>query len=58
MAKKEELAGKQFDPSFYENANEVEAGLATTHEQATDSYIEGTVDGNVDKQNSSSRKKK
>lgn len=48
MANNKDVAGKQYDPSFYENANEVEAGLATTHEQASDTYTEGTIDGNID----------
>ncbi|MBM7661302.1 hypothetical protein JOC85_002074 [Bacillus mesophilus] len=48
MEKNDKVAGKQYDPSFYKNANDVEAGLATTHEQASDSYMEGTIDGNID----------
>jgi hypothetical protein len=48
MKEEKSVAGKQYDPSFYQNANDVEAGLATTHEQASDTYMEGTIDGDID----------
>jgi hypothetical protein len=38
------IAGKQFDPSDHEGESQVEQGLAITHEQAEDDYMEGTVD--------------
>ncbi|WP_456275135.1 YozQ family protein [Bacillus sp. AK128] len=39
-----EIAGKQFDPSDHNGNTQVEKGLATTHEQAEDDYMEGTID--------------
>jgi hypothetical protein len=54
MKNNDKVAGKQYNPSFYKNANEVEAGLATTHEQASDTYTEGTIDGNIDDLNDES----
>jgi hypothetical protein len=42
------VAGKQYDPSYYQKATDVEAGLAIAHEQASDSYMEGTIDGEID----------
>jgi hypothetical protein len=38
------ISGKQFDPSDYKGESELEQGLAITHEQAEDDYMEGTVD--------------
>ena len=54
MEKDKNIAGKQYDPSFYQKATEVEAGLATTHEQASDTYMEGTIDGDIDDLNDKS----
>jgi len=39
---------KQYDPSDYLKDNEVSSGLAITHEQVSDTYIEGTIDGTID----------
>lgn len=50
----EKIAGKQYDPSYYQKASEVEAGLAMTHEQASDTYMEGTIDGEIDQLNDQS----
>lgn len=43
-----EVAEKYYDASGYQSSNQTEKGLAITHEQATDAYIEGTVDGKID----------
>lgn len=48
MSEKKNVAGKQYDPSFYQSSSEVESGLAMTHEQASDTYMEGTIDGEID----------
>lgn len=39
---------KQYDPSDYNKKGEVSSGLATTHEQVSDTYTEGTIDGKID----------
>ncbi|WP_289135985.1 YozQ family protein [uncultured Brevibacillus sp.] len=37
-----------YDPSYYKSTSQTEKGLAVTHEQASDVYVEGTNDGNID----------
>lgn len=50
MKKKREQgpAGKIFKFDHYKSADETEKGFAVVHEQATDAYTEGTIDGNID----------
>jgi hypothetical protein len=43
-----EVAEKNYDAAGYKSNNLVEKGLATTHEQATDAYTEGTIDAKLD----------
>ncbi|HWO75677.1 MAG TPA: YozQ family protein [Bacillus sp. (in: firmicutes)] len=43
-----EIAGKIFDVQDYDKKDETSAGLAMTHEQATDDYTEGTIDGKME----------
>lgn len=38
------IAGKIYDTSDYQQTNNPSQGLAVTHEQASDSYNEGTID--------------
>ncbi|WP_332693730.1 YozQ family protein [Halalkalibacter lacteus] len=40
----EAVAENSYQPSDYQSSEEVEQGLATTHEQVSDAYVEGTVD--------------
>ncbi|HZG72680.1 MAG TPA: YozQ family protein [Chondromyces sp.] len=40
-----ELAGRHFEMEDYKRNDELSQGLAITHEQATDSWTEGTIDG-------------
>lgn len=42
-----ELAGRMYDTSDYQRNDELSNGLAMTHEQASDSYVEGQVGGKV-----------
>ncbi|GAA0325873.1 hypothetical protein GCM10008967_15560 [Bacillus carboniphilus] len=42
------IAGKQFDTEDYNKQDETSAGLAVTHEQASDDYFEGTIDGTME----------
>lgn len=43
-----QVAEKSFDPSNYCSKNEVDKGLAITHEQVSDTYTEGTIEGEID----------
>lgn len=38
------IAEKNYDPSFYQGKTQFEQGLAETHEQVSDGYVEGTID--------------
>jgi len=44
----ENIAGKYYEPHYYNSNSEVESGIATTHEQASDTLVEGTIDGKID----------
>ncbi|RXY99795.1 YozQ family protein [Fictibacillus sp. S7] len=41
----EEVAKKNYEPSDYSSQSETDQGLAITHEQVSDDYMEGTIDG-------------
>ncbi|GAE24690.1 hypothetical protein JCM9140_637 [Halalkalibacter wakoensis JCM 9140] len=43
----EEVAANSYQPSDYKSSKEVEKGLAMTHEQVSDTYVEGTIDGQI-----------
>lgn len=43
-----EVAENSYDPSDYKSSKEIDKGLAITHEQVSDTYMEGTVDGEID----------
>ncbi|PKR86816.1 YozQ family protein [Heyndrickxia camelliae] len=40
-----QIAGKTYSPSDYLSNSDLSKGLAMTHEQVSDVYMEGTVDG-------------
>ncbi|MCL7746277.1 YozQ family protein [Halalkalibacter alkaliphilus] len=44
----EGVAENSYQPSDYKSTEEVEQGLAATHEQVSDAYVEGTIDGQID----------
>ncbi|MBC5638347.1 YozQ family protein [Ornithinibacillus sp. BX22] len=48
LNKSNDVAEKYFDVSGYQSNNQAEKGMAITHEQATDAYTEGTIDGSID----------
>lgn len=48
MNEKRSVAGKTYEPSDYKGNSQLEVGLAMTHEQASDTLTEGTIDGNID----------
>jgi hypothetical protein len=41
------IAGRTYDASDYQKNDELSSGLAETHEQFSDTYMEGTVDQNL-----------
>jgi len=43
------VAGKQYSPELKNANDEASQGLALTHEQVLDHYMEGTVDGLIEK---------
>jgi BioD-like phosphotransacetylase family protein len=43
-----ELAGRTFSASDYQKGDALSSGLATTHEQASDVYMEGVVGESAD----------
>lgn len=46
------IAGKTYDVSDYKRKEESDKGMAITHEQVSDNYMEGTIDGKIDELNS------
>lgn len=42
------LAGRQYDSSDYLKPDQLSQGLATTHEQASDAYMEGEIKPVID----------
>lgn len=42
------ISEKNYDSSDYKSSSEFESGLAITHEQATDSLTEGTIEAKID----------
>lgn len=44
----EKLATKMYEPSDYQANNQLGQGLAETHEQVSDTYMEGTVDAIIE----------
>ncbi|EKN68386.1 Protein of unknown function (DUF4025) [Schinkia azotoformans MEV2011] len=43
-----EIAEKNYQPQDYTSKNELNSGLATTHEQVSDTYAEGTLEAKID----------
>ncbi|MCV9885884.1 YozQ family protein [Metabacillus halosaccharovorans] len=43
-----QLAGKTYEVEDYKASNTLSSGLATTHEQASDAYMEGEVNAVID----------
>lgn len=42
--KSNQIAGRVYEVEDYNRQDELSSGLATTHEQASDDYMEGTID--------------
>lgn len=45
------VAEKKYDVSDYDRTDQLSKGMAITHEQVSDGYVEGTIDGKIDKTN-------
>ncbi|SDM76676.1 YozQ family protein [Bacillus sp. OK048] len=43
-----DIAGRTYETSDYQKNDVVATGLSTTHEQASDSYMEGAIDPSTD----------
>jgi hypothetical protein len=39
-----QIAGKEYEVEDYKSQDELSSGLATTHEQASDGYMEGSIE--------------
>ncbi|WP_078552615.1 YozQ family protein [Bacillus alkalicellulosilyticus] len=44
----DQVATNSYEPSNYNSSNDIDQGLAMTHEQVSDAYVEGTIDGEID----------
>jgi hypothetical protein len=42
------LAGRTYDTSDYQKKDNLSSGLATTHEQVSDTYMEGEIGAVID----------
>ncbi|MFC3041044.1 YozQ family protein [Virgibacillus xinjiangensis] len=42
------VAEKIYAPDDYHSADDLSKGMAVTHEQVSDDYMEGTIDGKID----------
>jgi hypothetical protein len=45
-----QIAGRAYEVEDYNRQDELSSGLATTHEQASDDYMEGTIDAKLSNQ--------
>ena len=43
-----EMAGRVYEPSDYQKKDQTSSGLATTHEQASDTLTEGEIGAVID----------
>jgi Protein of unknown function (DUF4025) len=50
-----QIAGRQYEVEDYNRQDELSEGLAETHEQASDDYMEGTIDAELNDQDSANR---
>ncbi|PLS01964.1 YozQ family protein [Neobacillus cucumis] len=45
---KKELAGSFYHPSYYKESDDLSSGIATSHEQVSDTYTEGEIGAVID----------
>jgi hypothetical protein len=48
LSESSKLAGRTYDVSDYQKNDQLSAGLATTHEQVSDAYVEGEIKPVID----------
>nr|WP_048826331.1 YozQ family protein [Bacillus sp. B-jedd] len=42
------IAGRTYDSSDYKGNDQISSGLAETHEQVSDAYMEGEIGGKIE----------
>jgi hypothetical protein len=42
------LSDKHYDVKDYDSKDQLSSGLAVSHEQVSDTYMEGTIDGKIE----------
>jgi hypothetical protein len=47
----QKVAGRVYDPTDYQKSDQLSSGLAETHEQFSDSYMEGEIGAVIDNVN-------
>ena len=48
VANSTDLAGRIYETSDYQKNDVIATGLSTTHEQASDSYMDGAIGADID----------
>lgn len=48
QAQSSSISDKQYDPADYQKNDSLSQSFAVTHEQVSDTYTEGTVDGVIE----------
>jgi hypothetical protein len=51
---KQSLADKMYSPEDYNRKDQLSQGIAETHEQASDTLTEGTIDAKIERENGAS----
>lgn len=51
MENAKRVADQMYDRSKYDSNDEADQGIAVTHEQVSDAYMEGTFDAKIDEVN-------
>ncbi|MBB6454093.1 inosine/xanthosine triphosphate pyrophosphatase family protein [Salirhabdus euzebyi] len=45
------LSDKVYEPADYKRKDQLSSGIALTHEQSSDTLVEGTIDGKIEREN-------
>jgi hypothetical protein len=48
LKKADHVADKMYEAADYKSDNPMDKGIGLTHEQVSDTYTEGTIDGKID----------
>lgn len=49
--KSSKIAGRNYESSDYDRNDFLSSGLAQSHEQVSDTFVEGTIDGKIKRAN-------